>query len=519
MKIKKLFKKPRILLLIVFIIFAILAINPGFTKGVAIKHVAFNSTAYIAGMRSPEEATSLRDLEVILYINGQKINSIEDYARVITSLPINSSIRIKTNKAEYAFLKTSNDIGLTVIKAPTSNIRKGLELAGGTRVLLKPKEKITEQERQQLVDVLENRLNVFGLTDVKIKPADDLLGNKYILVELAGATKEDVQELLGKQGKFEAKIGNITVFSGGKKDIVYVCRATEQQCFAGIRECLPTQDGRYYCKFEFGIKLSPEAAQRQASITKNLSVITTESGQQALEKKLDLYLDDKLVDSLLIMADLKGKAVQDIAISGPGYGTTKQEAMQNALKAMKKLQTILITGSLPVTLEITKLDTISPTLGEEFLRNALLIGFLALIGVALVIFLRYRNWKISLAMMINCAAELILLLGFAAFVKYNLDLAAIAGLIAAIGTGVDDQIVIADEILRKESFYSWKDRIKRAFFIIFGAYATTFAAMLPLFKAGAGLLTGFALITIVGISIGVFLTRPAFAAMLEVMLE
>jgi len=518
MKIKKLFKKPRILLLIVFIIFAILAINPGFTKGVAIKYVAFNSTAYIAGMRSPEEATSLRDLEVILYINGQKINSIEDYAGMITSLPINSSIRIKTNKAEYALLKTSNDIGLTVINAPTSNIRKGLELAGGTRVLLKPKEKITEQERQQLVDVLENRLNVFGLTDVKIKPADDLLGNKYILVELAGATKEDVQELLGKQGKFEAKIGNITVFSGGKKDIVYVCRATEQQCFAGIRECLPT-NGKYYCKFEFGIKLSPEAAQRQASVTKNLSVITTESGQQALEKKLDLYLDDKLVDSLLIMADLKGKAVQDIAISGPGYGTTKQEAMQNALKAMKKLQTILITGSLPVTLEITKLDTISPTLGEEFLRNALLIGFLALIGVALVIFLRYRNWKISLAMMINCAAELILLLGFAAFVKYNLDLAAIAGLIAAIGTGVDDQIVIADEILRKESFYSWKDRIKRAFFIIFGAYATTFAAMLPLFKAGAGLLTGFALITIVGISIGVFLTRPAFAAMLEVMLE
>ena len=51
------------------------------------------------------------------------------------------------------------------------------------------------------------------------------------------------------------------------------------------------------------------------------------------------------------------------------------------------------------------------------------------------------------------------------------------------------------------------------------AYATTVAAMLPLLKAGAGLVTGFALTTIAGITIGVLITRPAFAAIVEVLLE
>jgi len=61
--------------------------------------------------------------------------------------------------------------------------------------------------------------------------------------------------------------------------------------------------------------------------------------------------------------------------------------------------------------------------------------------------------------------------------------------------------------------------MKKAFFVIFSAYAATVAAMIPLFKAGAGLLTGFALITIIGVSIGVFITRPAFGAILEILME
>ena len=92
----------------------------------------------------------------------------------------------------------------------------------------------------------------------------------------------------------------------------------------------------------------------------------------------------------------------------------------------------------------------------------------------------------------------------------------------AVGTGVDDQIVITDETLRKdynEMQLSWKQRFKKALFIIIAAYVTTMVAMLPLYFAGAGLVKGFALTTMAGVSIGVFITRPAFGGILQELLK
>jgi len=48
-----------------------------------------------------------------------------------------------------------------------------------------------------------------------------------------------------------------------------------------------------------------------------------------------------------------------------------------------------------------------------------------------------------------------------------------------------------------------------------GAYFTSIVAMLPLYWAGAGLLKGFAVTTIIGITTGVLITRPAFADMIR----
>ena len=188
---------------------------------------------------------------------------------------------------------------------------------------------------------------------------------------------------------------------------------------------------------------------------------------------------------------------------------------------MKQLQTVLITGSLPVKLDIVKIDTISPVLGKEFIRNALIMGLLAILAVAIVTYIRFRSLKISLPIIVTMLSEVILLLGMAALIGWNLDLAAIAGIIIAVGTGVDHQIVIADEVLRKgrTAVLSWKDKIKRAFFIIMAAYFTTCVAMIPLLWAGAGLLKGFAITTILGVTIGVFITRPAFAAVVEILLK
>jgi len=454
--------------------------------------------------------------ETIESINSIELNNFTDFKELTLDLLPKKIVKIDTQDGQIAFL-TRGAPNIVVGEASKSNLKKGLDLEGGTRVLLKPiaeGQEITEKDIGDIIQVLSNRLNVYGLSDVKIRSSVDWSGEAYILIEIAGVSKEEVKDLIAQQGKFEAKIGNETVFVGGKKDIPFVCR-DDGSC-SGVRSCFD-QSGQSYCKFEFVIHTSPEAAARHATVTDKLQIVSSEDGREILSEHIDFYLDDKLVDSLQIGADLKGSETTSIAISGSGVGADRNAAIQDAVDNMNKLQTVLITGSLPFDLEIAKLDSISPLLGKQFIKNSLMVGIFALLSVALVIFIRYKSWKVLIPMILTSVSELVIILGFAALIEWNLDMAAIAGIIAAIGTGVDDQIVILDEVISgsKERYTNWKKRIKRAFFIIFAAYSTTVAAMIPLWNAGAGLIRGFAITIIIGVTIGVFLTRPAFAAIVE----
>ena len=525
----------RIWVLIVILVFSFLSIGFSFQKGVVIKSVEHNSTAFNEGLRQGD---------IVKEIDGQKVENKEDYAKVINDIFVNqrllkgiqlSQLINNTNKSELN--KTLSDTESPDIKedlisfriktkdkdvilfdneppkiivdnVPRTKIRTGLDISGGSRAVVKPERDLSGSEIDDLIAVTRNRLNVFGISDLTIRGVTDLAGNNFMMIEVAGATPSDLEELVAKQGKFEAKIGNDTAFVGGKKDITNVCR-NDASC-SGIYSCDRFEQG-YVCQFRFVIYLSEDAAKRHADITEGLDInITSDLADQYLEKPLDLYLDDNLVDSLLISESLKGRVTTQIQIQGSGTGASQQEAYNEATAQMNKLQTVLITGSLPFKLEIVKLDSISPLLGDEFIRNILLAGIASIIAVSLIVFLRYRNIKVSLAILLTSFSEIVIILGIAGFIKWNLDLPSIAGILVTIGTGVDQQIVIIDESRMKRHTRGLKERMKRAFFVVIAAFFTSVASLLPLNWAGGGLLRGFAITTIIGITAGILITRPAF---------
>ncbi|MEM4336784.1 MAG: hypothetical protein QXG86_02150 [Candidatus Woesearchaeota archaeon] len=544
-----------------------MAIRPHpWAEGVAIRGVAKDSPAYFAGIENPKPTAAPTTREIIKSINNIPIRNVEDYATALANLTPNISVSVKTNKGNYKVIpqyryeiitlhnettyenrtrefynstlnKTINiteevavpkrikkyfeneslDLGISVYNAPKSNLRLGLDLQGGTKVLLQPSESTTKEQIDNIIASMEERLNVYGISDVIIRPVSDLEGNQFISVEIAGLSEQEVKDLITSQGKFEARIANKTVFIGGG-DITHVCKTAECSGIDPTRGC--GQSGnQWFCSFRFEITITPEAARRQAEATKELEVVRLE-GNSYLNESIDFYLDDQLVDSLKIGADLKGRAVTEIEISGSGSGITREAAINDALQNMKRLQTILITGSLPIKLDVVKIDKISPTLGKEFSNSIFIMSIVAIVAVIIVIFIKYREIKIVIPITITLLSEIIIILGIAALIGWNIDLAAIAGIIVAVGTGVDDQIVITDETLRGEArILNWKERFKRAFFIIMAAYLTTVVAMVPLLFAGAGILKGFAITSILGVSIGVFITRPAYAAMIEKILK
>jgi preprotein translocase subunit SecD len=492
----------RIWVLVIVLALSLLSIFgiPTFQSGVLVTSVEPNSTAFEQGLRQGQ---------IIIEIDGQKITNLEDFSASLEGkFDVNASVKtiVRTTETEI-ILFSKHPPNITVSEVPFTNLKLGLDLAGGARALIQAQDKeLSSSEVNDLVNVVSNRLNVYGIADLNVVPVSDLAGNHFMLIEIAGATPKDLEELISKQGKFEAKIGNETVFIGGEKDIASVCR-NDATC-AGIEGCFASEGGGYFCNFRFSVFLSEEAAKRHAEITQNLSVNSTAQGNY-LSKKLDLYVDDQLVDSLLISEGLKGRVTTQIAISGSASGSTREEAIDNSEDEMHKLQTILITGSLPYKLEIVKLDTISPILGKAFIKSIFFAGIAALIAVSLIVLFRYRKVRSSLALLFTSISETIIILGIASLIDWNLDLPSIAGILATIGTGIDQQIIILDEA-KHSKFLSIKQRMKRAFTIILGAYFTAVVALFPLLWAGAGLLKGFAITTIIGITIGVLITRPAF---------
>src|SRR3989344_1834192 len=162
MNIKKLFKDWRIIILIFFLLVSFVAINHQFSvQGLEIKSIGLNTPAKIAGLQSPSSDIQPTKREILFSVNNKEVNSVIEYNKIVSNLEPNSTVRIKTNKNEYIFLKSSDDIGITVGERSTSNLRKGLDLQGGTRVLLKPLTEVTDQEIKDIIDTMENRLNVY----------------------------------------------------------------------------------------------------------------------------------------------------------------------------------------------------------------------------------------------------------------------------------------------------------------------------------------------------------------------
>lgn len=502
----------RVWLWIILVILSMLAIfynpNYSFQKGVLITSVTQNTSAFEQGLRQGQ---------IITMIDNQAVTNVNDYSRIIQQKFISNTTittSITTKNAEY-ILYSNAPPSITVSDLPKTNLKLGLDLSGGARALVQAKaHKLTSQEVNDLVSIVSNRLNAYGISDVTVRPVSDLAGNSFMLIEIAGVTPSDLKDLISQQGKFEAKIGNETIFVGGEKDITSVSRSGQD---SGIYSCSQVSEG-YFCQFRFTIYLSQAAAERQAAAISNLSLNST-SGGDYLSKTLDLYVDDKLQDSLQISADLKGQVTTQISIQGSGTGATQSDAIKAAQDNMNKLQTILITGSLPFQLEIVSLSTISPTLGTGFTKYILYAGFAALLLVAIIIIIRYRGLKSSLLPIIVCTSEIVITLGVAAVLSWNLDLPSIAGILAAIGTGVDDQIVILDEAKHKEEGLNIKQKIRRAFAIVLGAYFVSVVSLLPLWWAGAGLLKGFVFTTVIGVTIGVLITRRAFADMVRMIEE
>ncbi|HOO53711.1 MAG TPA: preprotein translocase subunit SecD [Methanothrix sp.] len=345
-------------------------------------------------------------------------------------------------------------------------------------------EGVTEETVDETKQVLDRKLNRLGLQDIKVRVVD----NKFILIDLAGVNVADAQEIVGKPGVFEIRIqtkGNESMHVLYGDEIVDVS--------------LPQgdQSGNWGVPFT----LSEEGA-----LAFQKAAIDTGATRNRMDHEVSMHLDNELIFSAPLAPDLAASLdVAPLRSMVAQVGGDSQRAHE--------LYIHLREGALPVNVEIIGSGQVTAALGNQFKKQVLIAGIMAILAVGLVIYFRYREPKIVVPMVATSFSEVLMILALAAALKWQLDLPAIAGIIAVIGTGVDHLVIITDELLYEGKMPSGKiylARLSSAFGIIMAAAATTIAAMLPLFAMGFGAFKSFALVTIFGVLIGVFIARPAY---------
>ncbi|MEF8801653.1 MAG: preprotein translocase subunit SecD [Halolamina sp.] len=374
--------------------------------------------------------------------------------------------------------------------------------------------------RQSAVNVLRQKINEAGLSGGTVQSVTTATDQHFILIEVPNENQSTVRDLVDSRGQVlvqayhQNETGTYvrtTIMNsedlqrvgaakqsqqGGAPRVPVVIRDDRaEDVQQGFVDTGLAQDGGTECRYEG----SPNSTDPCILIVQDGNVINSFGVQDGLSDSM--RSGEWAKDPSFVLSTRNFSEAQRVAVN-------------------------LRAGALPAKLDVGEggggsLMYVSPSQSEGFKTDSLLTGIAAVLAVSGVVFARYGRVEVAGPMIVTAMSEVVILLGIAAAIGYPLDLSVIAGFIAAIGTGVDDLIIIADEVMSQGEVNSrrvFQSRFRKAFWVIGAAAATTIIALSPLAVLSLGDLKGFAIFTILGVIVGVLITRPAYGDILRALL-
>jgi protein-export membrane protein SecD len=360
----------------------------------------------------------------------------------------------------------------------------GLDLQGGLRVeyqALPVEGKAPRPEDLEVIrTIIENRVNSTGVSE----PVITVQGSDRIVVELPGVSDPNaIRNLVGQTGLLE-----------------FVPLGTTQKNKGDVI------DEKQFPPLFAGTELSSATiAQNQTSgrvVTFQLkdtgAKLFAEYTAAHIGQYFAIVLDHKVISAPVINSAIPGGSVE-ISQNGTIGGYPLKEATE--------LVTILQFGSLPSPIQELSTQTISPTLGEQFLSQSLLAG---LVGILLVMGFMLIYYRLP-GMIASFALIYYTLVVLAIFrlIPVTLTLAGIAGFVLSIGMAVDANILIFERM--KEEMRVGKSLpaaveagFGRAWNSILDSNVSSLITATILYLFGSSTIRGFALVLILGVLVSMF---------------
>ncbi len=297
------------------------------------------------------------------------------------------------------------------------DIRWGIDISGGVEAVFSPDiadVEITENDMQAAKTIIETRLVNNSITDYEVY-ADN--HNHQIIVRFPWKADEsdfDAQAAIQELGETA-----MLTFCGNQDNTNIILKGSEdiKRAQAGLDE-----DNKYIVALE----LTDAGSSKFAAAT-----------QSYLNQTISIWMDDTMISA---------PTVNSVITNGMATITGLADADEATDLANK-----INAGSLPfaLTVDESKLQIISPSLGSDALNVMLIAGAIAFGIVCIIMIARYRvNGVVaSIALLGQLAGTIACISGFFPGISsFTLTIPGIAGIILSIGVGVDCNVIAAERI-------------------------------------------------------------------------
>ena len=323
------------------------------------------------------------------------------------------------------------DVTTTYIKG-AKDIRFGVDIKGGVNVTFVPSDgyDATDDQLEAAQLVIENRLVALNVTDYELYVDNN---SDSLILEFpwqSGETNFDPEAAIEEIGT----TAYLTFREGSSADGELILDGSMVESAAAQYGPVSGSSSEYYV----ALKFTDEGAKAFGDATTKLY----QSGGT-----ISIWLDDENVSTASVNAAITdGQAIITSSASNP---FTQEDVVKMARQ--------INSGSLPFALTVDSYSTVSPSLGENSLSAMVLAGLIAfaLIVVLMTALYRLPGFLACIALAGQVAATLAFVSGyFPVFESFTLTLPGIAGIILAIGMGVDANVITAERI--KEELRSGK---------------------------------------------------------------
>ena len=381
---------------------------------------------------------------------------------------------------------------------------------------------LRDEAVRQALQTIERRVNELGVAEPIVAPYS--VGGYQILVQLPGVSdvaraKEIIRNTallelkivedgpaISREALLETRNGVVppemeivsgvsdVLDSGGPAGTVYyMVRRVAAVTGRDLRNARPALDEFNQPAVSFSF--NSEGARKFGDVT-----------GQNIGRNLAIILDGRVQTAPQIQSRINAEG----RITG---SFSQQEAADLSL--------VLRSGALPASLTYLEERTVGPTLGADSIRAGVAASVAGLLAVAVFMLFYYRLAGINA--IVAVAMNLLILMGFMAYIGAVLTLPGIAGLILTIGIGVDSNVLIFERI--KEELRSEKGvraavaaGFDRVLLTILDTHVASLIAAAFLFQFGSGPIRGFATTLAIGLVSNVFTAMFVSRTMFETIL-